>query len=519
MSRDIALLEKLGPNPERTVTALINKFKAEDSRANPSGNYSQQAISAKNLYDFLAGKHLPVANWWLARSFDTLQNMVASAVLGGLPVTSITDFATIHATTSLNAMPMSKFVRNLAKTMNPLNRQELRKARAMGLALRTFDNSLNRWGVEAIGTRWSEKLSNLTMRVSFSNAKDEAHRRAFGALIYSNVGDLVSGHAGLDSLEKTDRRFLEDSGVTDKDFQVWKRAQLENWQEVDGLLTPSSIYRIPDKELAALGDPATLRREAALKLIGLETENSRMGIYEPGAVVQASLRAPTGQIMQRGKIGTELMRQMLFLKSFSVGFARMHLWERGFNGGLTKGEKTKYITKLMLATTVLGAAQVQLKQMLSGRDPLDMRDWRFWLRSLIAGGSLGIYGDFLYAQSGRYDKSIGGTLSGPGLNLLGEAMNIPVAAVAHAVEDKGKGAGSSAMKIARSSVPVLPNLWYAKTVIDRLFLDSVMEEINPGWSGRVESKARRDFNQEYYWKPNHPLPSRAPNPGAAAGQQ
>lgn len=53
----------------------------------------------------------------------------------------------------------------------------------------------------------------------------------------------------------------------------------------------------------------------------------------------------------------------------------------------------------MIMQTITGAMMLQVQSMLAGQDPRDLIDWKVWAASALKGGTLGIYGDFLYSQS------------------------------------------------------------------------------------------------------------------------
>jgi hypothetical protein len=57
-----------------------------------------------------------------------------------------------------------------------------------------------------------------------------------------------------------------------------------------------------------------------------------------------------------------------------------------------------------LATTVLGALSLEVDQMLQGKDPRTLNPTakggvRNWVAAMLKGGSLGVYGDFLFSEA------------------------------------------------------------------------------------------------------------------------
>lgn len=59
ISKDIALVETYGPNPDHVFRSLLDQVKAETATANPSktGSVERLANKTENLYNFISGKH------------------------------------------------------------------------------------------------------------------------------------------------------------------------------------------------------------------------------------------------------------------------------------------------------------------------------------------------------------------------------------------------------------------------------------------------------------------------------
>ena len=49
-------------------------------------------------------------------------------------------------------------------------------------------------------------------------------------------------------------------------------------------------------------------------------------------------------------------------------------------------------------------------------------------------------------------------------------------------------------------------------------LFALQENLSPGYLQRVQSKARKDWGQEYWWNPDEATPDRGPSFAAMAGQ-
>lgn len=514
LAHDIGMIETFGPNPDLQFKYWLDKSIKEESIASPtkSGKIQAKASSLQDLYDYIAGKSKPVANEHLSQGFDTLRNWLVATRLGSAFITSITDNATLHLTAQVNGMSSMRLMRNQLSTLNPKNKAELRMARRAGLSLQTLIGEMNRWGTDAMAASFSSKMANLTIRTSMLNAITEARRRAFGVTMYGSVGETVKSHASFDKVSGSDKKLLESKGITATDFEVWKKADLQDWGNGnDAMLTPDAIYKIPNALLEKYGNPSTLKREAALKLLGMVDEEINMAVIEPGAIERSMTKMGT----QKGTWKGEITRSFFLFKSFPLALITRH-WSRGLSQG-TAGGKAAYMASLIAGTTILGAAAQQISQVINGKDPQDMSKGKFWASALMKGGSLGVYGDFLFNTNTAGGNTPLGTISGPVAGYVEDLIGLTHGNIIKYAKGQKTNAAGDAVQLLKNNIP-LQNLWYTKAVTDRLIFNQLQEMVSPGYMSRVEARAKRDFGQQYFWKPGAVSPSRPPSIGAAVGK-
>ncbi len=258
VSKDTALVETLGPNPDSTYRLFRDTAVLAGKRADPTqyGKLDERAVKSDNLYNVVSGKTQPVASKWLSDSFDTLRNWLIAARLGSSVITSFSDEATLHLTAKVNQLPEMRLLANELAAYNRFNKMEERLALRAGLAMQTLVSSLNRFGQQGLGRAFSSKLANSVLRASGLNAMTEARKRAFGVTMMHALGSVVKEHGSLGELDANDHRILLSKGLTENDFAVWKKAQLEDWGGGnDTMLTPESIYRIPDSAIDQVIQP------------------------------------------------------------------------------------------------------------------------------------------------------------------------------------------------------------------------------------------------------------------------
>lgn len=521
LADSIGMVETFGPNPEQAYKTFRDQAYQEAVLLHPErhGKITRDIIRLDNLFNYVSGNTLPVASEWLANGFDSLRKWLVASRLGSAFISSLPDEATMQLTAHVNKLPAMQLLRNELASLNPANQVEKRLANRAGLALNTMIGYLNRFGDESMKNNAASKASGLVMRASGLNAITEARRRAFGTTMMSAIGQLTRDYKKLEALDHMDRRILLSKGITDADFKVWKLAELEDWQHGnDTMLTPESIYRIPDEKLAGIAGPevtpAQIRRDAATRLLGAVLEETNMAVVEPGARERAMLYGN----LQRGTWKGELMRSVWLFKTMPIAMLLRH-WERGLAMPDARS-KAGYIAAMVASTTVLGMAALQVDELLKGRDPVNMNPFegkaggRNWARAMLKGGSLGIYGDFLFSPTGQSGAGPVASALGPLVGMGEEAFGLTQGNLLQLARGEKTHAGAELIKFAKGMTPGA-NLWYTKAVTDHLIFNQLQEMASPGYLARVRSRAQREFGQTFYWDPARKTPDRAPNPAAA----
>lgn len=252
------------------------------------------------------------------------------------------------------------------------------------------------------------------------------------------------------------------------------------------------------------------RRSAIVKLLGALTSESHLAVLEPGWDQRARMYGG----LQRGNIRDELTRSFWQFKAFPIAqFETM--WKVGLSRPTTGG-KIGFMAMLPVMQTMAGMMMIQVQEMLAGRDPRPMGDWKFWLASFMKGGSLGLYGDFLFSQSGttRYGTGPLEALAGPTIGAAADMVTFVAQAPGKINDGKDPQVAAKAVNIAKGFVPG-QNLWYTKAATDHLIFQAAQEALNPGYLDSVRSRTEREFGNDWWWSPGPGLPERGPDIGAA----
>jgi hypothetical protein len=517
LGRDIAVLETWGPNPDLQFKFWHDQLTKDLSTASPAdaGVIKAKAWYSQNLFNEVAGNNGDVPSGAIARYMSHLRSWLVASRLGSAIVSSFSDEATMRVTSHLWDIPEMTLLRNELRALNPANPEELRQLRRAGLAINSFSAELNRFG-SGFGSV-PDKLANFVMRASGLNAITDARKRAFGASMMNVLSDL-SREKTFAELAADDHKLLTWKGIDEQTWDIWRLAEPEQWDEGIQALTPDAIRAIPDEKLAGMGsNPEVLRQQAATKLVASVLEEVDMAVIEPGARERAALYGGT----QRGTVSGEFVRSIMQFKMFPIAMMMRH-WGRA--ASLPEYQsKMAYTAALVGATTLMGAVAMEVSELLAGRDPRKLWDpndkegaMKNWLAAAMKGGSLGIYGDFLFSQQTRYGQSLLATMQGPSVGAVEDLLNLTWGNVRQAAAGEDTDAGAEALRFAKGMTPGA-SLWYTKGVLDHFVVHDLQEYLSPGYLSRMKERTQRDFGQDFWWQPGENTPERTPDMAQITG--
>lgn len=194
-------------------------------------------------------------------------------------------------------------------------------------------------------------------------------------------------------------------------------------------------------------------------------------------------------------------------------------------GAQSKGgaalNKVATIAGLNLLLMMLGAIVLQNKALVSGKDPYDMTEGKFWLRAVAQGGGAGYLGDLLFKDPSENrpttTEQTVGTILGPSIGAAaGFAGDVVLGNAWEMAKGKDSHAAAEALRWGNSQLPYA-SLWWSRAAYEHWFLFSAQEALNPGYLSRMRQRAQRDWGQSYWWDPADALPERAPDFTQAVG--
>jgi hypothetical protein len=203
-----------------------------------------------------------------------------------------------------------------------------------------------------------------------------------------------------------------------------------------------------------------------------------------------------------------MMRMFAQFKSFPVAFAQKVIMREVYGRGSdtlsaalknTNGEMLG-MAQLMVWSAVFGYGIVQAKEMLKGREPRvpeTLDDYRKLVEaSLLQGGGLGIYGDFIFGEmKNRYGQTPIANLLGPTAGTVNDVFDL------YGRFKSGDDMGGQALRLIFNNTPFY-NLFYTKPVFDYLIVYRMQEAINPGYLRRMEERIQKENNTSFMFPPS-----------------
>lgn len=514
MSRDIGLVERYGPNPEaqfRVQADIAERADGKGSAKNRAAGNTPEAYWA-----LISGRASTPENTLIAQIGSDIRNVQTAAKLGGAVLSSTTDVATVAASLHYNRLPYFTMLAELVGQVSRAHRQFLQAHAIIGESL---TSTLNRWTGDHLTHSLTGRVAGSVMKLSLMNAWTDGLRNAFAATMMRGFASKLGKTWG--DLDEWDRFLMQRKGITEGDWAVISQAQ-PTMRDGHGYLTHEAVAAVDGG------------REAATKWLGFVTDEAQFAVINPDLATRSIV---TGGGMPAGTVRGEAMRSFMQFKSFPLAMLTRH-WRRifdtpqglqgapaGFGAQTAAGAAVNRIAVLAglnVSLMLLGALVMQNKALVSGKDPYDMTEGKFWMRALAQGGGAGYLGDLLFKdpteqRSSTTEQTVG-TILGPGAGAVaGLVGDLGVVNAWEAAKGKDTHFGAEALRWGNSQLPYV-GLWQTRAAWEHWFLHNAQEAVNPGYLARMQQRAQKDWGQGYWWVPGEAAPDRAPDMGRMVGQ-
>lgn len=499
MTRDIALVERYGPDANANIRLQFD-LDAHADGAKPGKLVGKGSINPETYWDMISGKTGAPVDESLSNTMSMLRNLQTAAKLGGAVISSVTDLGTLAMTAGYHQLPYWQLIKDIGSQASKDTREWMG---VQGMMAESLSTHMNRWSDDHAGTNWSGHIANTVMKLSLLNAWTDGLRQGFTMSMNAGLARLAK--LDWNALSEFDRSKLQRSGIDEADWKVLNTITPTQFKGRE-LMTPQSI------KASGHADSDSI----AAKVFGFIHDESEYAVVNPDLKTRAIV---TGGGLQAGTYGGEIARTVMQFKSFPIAMMTRH-WERMLEGthdaqgAPMLANRSAYAMALMVTGLGLGAVAVQEKQIIAGKDPIDMKKPRFWAKAIAQGGGFGIAGDlFLIDPSGSATdsattaiKNLAGPTVGTATDLI---LKNATENIWQAAEGKDTHWEAELFSWAKAQTPGA-NLWWMKPMIDHGFANALNENMSPGYLARMQQRAAKDWGQKYWWAPRDKLPQRAP---------
>jgi hypothetical protein len=266
--------------------------------------------------------------------------------------------------------------------------------------------------------------------------------------------------------------------------------------------------RAPDIEGAA-------GRELSERYAAMILRETRYAVPEATVASRA-----VGGATRPGTFHGEVWRSMMQFKGFGIAVVMLHANRMARE--LMAGDRSaaSMAGAMLITGAFLGAVSMSLKDIKDGRDPrkwLDEKtyfDPMFWAAAALQSGGLGIYGDFLFSNTGRTGSGLGKTMVGPVVDRIDNVLGLTMGNVGQAIRGEKTNRGREAAKLVRQNTPVIGNNIFLGLAYQRVLMDQLQRLADPEAHAdfrRQIQHRRKDFKQDFWWEPGSSSPRRAPD--------
>jgi hypothetical protein len=515
-SRNLALLEGLGTNPE----IMMNNVKEKLRKQNVSDSKKLASLNSNmlnHLMDELTGKtKIPGGNITAARIGYGWRMINNLSKLGGAVLSSVTDIPFQAALLRYQGHNLldgyTNSFHNLFRGRGDKETQEI--ARLIGVGIEGIVGDIaSRFSPEDSLPGTMSKLQQRFFKLNLMSWWTDSHKTGVGLMISNDLAH--NAHLGFDGIREDLRRSLVQYNLDAKKWDIIRETAFTS-ENGNQYITPDKVAEIDLARITkALDLPqgtspsATLRaaevyrNDLELSLRAFLVDSADIAIPHPGAYEKALFNQGT----QVGTLTGEALRYIAQFKSFPVTVIRKGLGRTLYGHGadslteaLFKGKGDMVgLAHLMVMSTIFGYIAMSMKDVVKGKKPRDASDPKVWQAAMLQGGGLGIYGDFILGEYSRHGNSFWASALGPTASTTEELFQLKTAI------QKGEDFGAKTMKLLINNTPFI-NLFYTRAALDYLFIYQLQESINPGYLRRLERSIMRNNNQEYFVPPSGEIP-------------
>lgn len=474
------LMERLGPNPgamfERILQATKNTMR---ETATPLTKLQEEHLTSQ--FKAVSGEYSQVASYKIAAFADAIRAGFGTLPrLGMSAISSFSDANNMRVNLMLQGYPAWEAAATSASRMfkwmtfqKPLSRDQIENLWGAAAGMHAMSHRIaSRWTAEEpisdTVRRAQSILFMLSRQASWDDHFEFGTSAAWMHLLARNASK------SWDNLSAATQDMLHRTGFEEKEWNIIRAVP----QVKSGLFN----YLTPDK---------IANRELRTKYIGALYDMSTRTVPRPGARQIATFP----QVGKRGTPAEEVLKTMAMFKTFPLGVMQK-MWASSTR---LHGNPVLGVADFAIGATVMGYVSLAVKNLLTGKEPPDPRDFETWLESAGQGGAGSLFGDII-APGQKPGAELGNLVTGP---VWEDAEDWLKGAKAYGAQGKAplsKKYEAAAIPILRSDIPYV-NLWFSKLAWQYGMVYPTMESVHPGSVDKMIQTAQQQYNEKYWLKP------------------
>ena len=538
--RNIGLMQTLGTNPKMMLKKWIKDMLEDASKRldeDPNNKALQKEVrelkradgeegAIWRLFKDISGETSMPGNVTGAGYVHSIMNINNMARLGGAFITSWADSPQVakemahHGVGTFNSY--NKMLKNLTFGMGDKNKQLTMRMIGVGLNTKLGNMNARFQHGDHIPGMWA-KGQQLFFKYNLLSPWTDTHDAGIAHALSFWVAHNLDNFSYKD-ISPDLKRTLSEHGILENEFNALKNAVFE----YDGvrLLDTDKIRKLSDDAIlkyiqAVENKPGKSFSKAKLGRVRDELTGKFMtyirhavdrGVPKPSAAERSIMQRGT----KAGSVEGAALRFLFQFKGFPITVMRKTLGRELYGYGaenlkeaLLQGKgNLRGLAHLIVAMTVMGYVSLSVSDLVRGKKAREFieGDWahntKLLMASMAKGGGLGLYGDFLFGQFNRYGRSPTHTLLGPTLGQFDDFWHLYSMAFQ---QGDFKGAMNQMLRIVHGNTPFI-NLFYLRMLLDYFILYNLMELQNPGSLRRMETRMKKENNQEFYISPKRVIP-------------
>jgi hypothetical protein len=511
--RNIAMMQRLGPNAKMTVQNVYNDLLKIYKKNGVLTDSDQMKKLEKAIKDIntkfmptltgettIPGHHLGATIESLLLTTQRISSLGGSAIASvfGDSVVGAMNVARVEKGFSGFMTGMHEYIRALGTNIkDPAAMDEIIDLGTTNDALvgmissRFTDN-------DAALTKGQRRIRNVENQFFFWNGQYyvDNHARVGSALALSSRVGLRVGKS-FDEIESGYKTLFDSHSIGKAEWDVARLSTRKGFYGTDVI----HIEGIKDLDVSVIDQYLADKKIKPTKYQRAKAQDEIISRFrsmfqdQQGYQIltaDARLRANMFGGSQAGTLGSFARKSFFQFKQFPLSYLQKAIGKDRYSNSPLQ-DKVMNIAATVIVATIGGYMTAVVRDTLNGKTPKGFTQ-QAMTEAVFRGGGLGIYGDlFNQMYNDNYGTDILTALGGP----MVQDVNTVLGIGSGVLQGSSEKIGDNTVKLITQNLP-FTNIPVFKNVVDYMFMNSVKELISPGSLQRAENKLQQNYDQTYW---------------------